>query len=300
MSSNTKPLVHANTYGHEEATKYRFFVGAYKLTKTSRGLVVTPSPDGHVTGTCDRCSTAIGNIYVFANEENKTMHVGCDCMHKMGLPLQQVQKASAFWRAFARTLRTQARAKQAEATREERQVAWERQRQANLDANTALVEELQALQASPFASGWERSALEGLVKTIAYGNGERLLNPKAWEGVRLEAIRARIALCASSTLQSPGRKVLTLTVYRNSIAQSTIYGTSFRNFLTDGTNAYTYKGTHNFPYGSTVTATWTVEPEANIYENLTATVLKRPAKIVVEETTEETEFEEDGPSNHIE
>lgn len=268
---------HSNDSGHAAAENYKQFVGAYQIRKTEWGTVVSPSVDGHVTGTCDRCGTAIMNVYIFANNQNLTMHVGIDCMRKMGIPLAECRKASGYWREQARKVAASERAAMAET----RKAAIEEMHKANLQANSALVDELDSLAASPCANSWEVFALEGLKRSIAWGDAAKLLDPDEWQGERLEVIRTRIALCNTSTDQAkPGRITLTLEVYRDSIGFPTQYGNSYRNFLTDGVNAFTYKGTHSFKLGEKVTATWTCEG-VNVYDSLTSTVLKRPAKIAV-------------------
>ena len=65
-------------YGKEVAGEFDRFEAAYRLIKNDRGCFIDGStPDGRTTGTCDRCGTAIMNVFVFASSKRPGfMHVG--------------------------------------------------------------------------------------------------------------------------------------------------------------------------------------------------------------------------------
>ena len=315
MNTNTA-LDATPTIGLEGAAAHAEFIGAYQIVQTERGVVVTPSPDGRTVGACERCWTCIHNIYVFRAEGGTTMHVGIDCASKMGLPAEEVRRARGHFRAVARAERM-ALARDAERiSREERTRREAAERAANLAANAAAVDELDALAANPSATDYERRVLTECRQMIAAEGGDwldevdspREIRLAFGDGgftraanavrkrVQLASIRTRIALCATSrevaepTTKSgkPSGFRAVLRAYRHAIVLNGAYGTTFINFLTDDKgNAYVHKGSRVVHYGETIEATWSIEG-VDTRDGLTATVLKRPRKVAL--TAEEAEM----------
>lgn len=278
----------AVSYGKNAATTCGRFASAYKIRVCDGGTLIDgSSPDGRHTGTCDRCGTAILNVYVFSDESRSTfMHVGIDCAQKMGVSLDQLKSARTFWRRQAIEAENAAR----RASIEERRRLEDEARKARLEASRELVTEINDLRMDAHATTWERDRLNSLVAYTA-NNGDSWFHSPAESDLRelkdFFAIRERLHLCYTSTVQSSAKRVrLRLTAYRKALSFHGMYGLTFVNFLTDGVNAYVYKGGKCIDYGETVEATWTLGDE-DTRDGLTSTTLKRPAKGVVTSETGE-------------
>ena len=275
-------------FGHEAASLHSIFAAAYRIIVGERGTQIDGgSPDGRCVGTCDRCGTCIQNIYVFRNRKGDSyMHVGIDCAAKMGVPVTELKAARNHWRNVAREAGESAR----RASHAERQAAERALRNARAVANAGLIGELESLAADPNATEWERNALGAMIAHVTTSDaGADWMDPESdrYDGDwntdlrnRLESIRDRLALCATSKAVVAGKKGLAVTLrgYRNPIRIEGSYGTTYVCFLTDdAVNAFVYKGSHCFGFGRVVEATWSTEG-TDTRDGLTATVLKRPRK----------------------
>lgn len=280
-------------FGREGAAQHPFFTAAYRIVKDERGVRVEGgSPDGRCAGTCDRCGISILNIFVFRNRAGDSyMHVGIDCAAKMGIPAEELRKARGHWSGVAR----EARAAEGRASHAEREAARKVLRAAREVANESLLVELRSLQADPNASDYEREAVGQMVAyVLASDEGGEWMEPgspgydaRGSEDMRdrLEAIRDRLALCATSRPVVAGKKGLSvkLRAYRNPVTlPGGPYATRYVCFLTDDAgNAFVYKGTRSFGLGRVIEATWSTEG-SDERDGLTSTVLMRPRKEKVE------------------
>jgi hypothetical protein len=286
-------------WGKVGAAQHGRFIGAYRIIVSDRGTEVTASPDGRCTGTCDRCGTAIMNIYVFQSDTARTtMHVGIDCAQRMGVPVEELRSARRYWGEVAReSSRAAARASAAE-----RAALREAERQARLAEAEALVAEIDALAAHPHATDYERSALGRVRVAIAEEGGEWLEGPltreeidatydeRTWQTrqrIALQSVRDRLSLAETSVEQGedidrkgkPAGLRRKLRAYRAPVSFEGTYGVTHVSFLTDERgNAFVHKGSsHCYRYGETVEATWSVAG-SDERDGLVATVLKRPRK----------------------
>jgi len=278
-------------FGKKAAATHGRFLRFYSIRVGGpMGTVVEgANPGDRLTGTCDRCGTAISNVFVFTCPgQASEMHVGIDCAAtRMGMPYGEVKKARAAIRDARKAAEARVRNAERAAKRAEMEVVWAAERAARLAENEVEVAELTALAADPNATEWEVKAIKWQVEAIARG----------WDRneAQLEVIRERLAMCGSSRHQPGKRREMTLRVYRAPLRFEGTYG--FRptvthvNFLTDDQgNAYVYKGTHWCgEIGATVRAKFT-PGEADVRGGLTATVLSRPAFVeeVKAEDAEET------------
>jgi len=281
--------------GNRDAESHSVFVAAYQIIKDDRGTTVTGAgPDGKCTGTCDRCGTAILNIYVFATPDRLSyMHVGIDCAQKMGVPMPEIKRARTYWRDQSR----EAARAVARATAAERRTAEEAEKRARLAENAAFVAELEALRVDPRATDWESSQLGAMIATVGLYGADWADESNDDESVKYEAdvarratlacIRDRLSLCDTSRVQSEDtdkkgktcgfRRVLR--AYRKPVVLSGQYGTTYISFLTDDRgNAYVHKGSNVWTAGETVEATWSIDG-SDERDGLTATRIKRPRKI---------------------
>lgn len=275
------------SYGKTAATEIGLFVSAYRIAMSHQGVVIDGnSPDGRHTGTCDRCGTAIMNVYVFSNDNRSTfMHVGIDCAQKMGISLMELKSARSFWRRQAIEAENAVR----RASLEDRRRKEEEARKARLAAAEELVNEINDLRMDARATTWERDRLNTMIAYTAEHGDSWFHSPEGESDTHelktFFAIRERLHLCGTSTHQESAKRVrMRLNAYRKPVSFDGMYGLTFVNFLTDGVNAYVYKGGKRIDYGDIVEATWTLE-NADVRDGLTSTVLKRPAKGVV--TTED-------------
>jgi len=270
--------------GKLDAVECNKFVTAYTIRKTDRGVLIDgTSPDGRLTGTCDRCGQAITYVYVFANKgRTMYMHVGIDCAGRMGVALDELRAAKGYWRELAREQDRAARALSAKERREAEQKAID----ARLAASAELVAMIESLQAHPAVTQWERDQLAGMIARTGHNGDEWFYDaePDASDAATVAkffAIQQRLGLCDSSKpfTTSAKRVTLKLRAYRAHLAFQFMYGTTYISFLCDeetGT-AFVYKGSKAVHQGEIITATWSVA-DTDTRDGLTSTHLKRPAK----------------------
>lgn len=273
-------------FGHSDATVCNRFVTAYRIIKGERGVEIDgASPDGRLTGACDRCGTAITNVYVFANRDRTLwMHVGIDCAHKMGVALDELRAAKGHWSAIRRE-REDAERRASRADAERARIAAQ---QARLAEAADVVENLERLATSPRATSWEADRINSALATIAHNGLDYLIenDRDSTTGLRddLVAIIARHDLCDTS-IPVRGDKNGALsgefTAYRTPLAFPGQFGTTYVSFLCDGHgHAFVYKGSRPFRLGAAIRGTFTVDG-ADTRDGLTSTRLARPRKLLV-------------------
>ena len=277
---------YVEAYGKEAAARHRNYLGGYTIKKTDRGVNIQgASPDGRLTGTCDRCGTAISDVFVFADASGKSlMHVGIDCAEKMGVPLEVLKQIAREMRWLKGTDERAARRLSREEA--ERMVAAERR--ATLEANRETVAELDAFSRDPNATEWDRRMVESVIRYIANNGAQWLADPQSIQELgfvgHVEAIRDRLALARTSrhvgVVGKPFAKPLR--AYRNVVVIQGAYGDSYLSFLTDDEgNAFFVKGSKPVERGKIVRATWTVKGHGESREGVPETVLERPRKGVL-------------------
>lgn len=293
--------------GKADAADHKWFANAYQIVKSERGTEVSGTgPDGRCTGTCDRCGTAILNVYVFSDAARSSyMHVGIDCAGKMGVPVTELKKARGYWRECAREADRAARA----ATAAERKAKEDQARAARLAENAALVDDLETLKGNPNATDWERDQLALMVGLVANYGGEwadpdstddgPFADKNEWRRATLTCIRERLALCETSRPQveamtgkgKPAGFRRVLRGYRKAVVLNGQYGTTYISFMADDQgNAYVHKGSNLIAMGEVIEATWSVDG-TDTRDGLTATVLKRPRKRADKPAPEATDLE---------
>lgn len=273
-------------FGHDDATRCTRFVTAYRIIKGERGVEIDgASPDGRLTGACDRCGTAITNVYVFANAGRTLwMHVGVDCAHKMGVPLDQLRAAKGHWTEVRRE-REDAELRASRADAERARLAAQRARLAEAGD---VVENLERIASSPRTTSWEADRLRIAVATIAHNGLDYLVEDDrdSTTGLRddLNAIIARHDLCDTSVPvrgDKKGALAGEFSAYRKPIAFPGQFGTTYVSFLCDGHgNAFVHKGSRPFGHGTTIRGTFTVDG-TDTRDGLTSTRLARPRKLLV-------------------
>ncbi len=276
---NDKILRYAGANGKLAAEQYKRFAGAYKIRTGMNGTQVSPSPDGRATGTCDRCGTAIMNIYVFSDNHNETMHVGIDCAAQMGVPLPELRRARAHWRQVEREAAAKASAEKSA----ERRARWEAERlaaaEANREANAELVKLLEGLRNNPACTDFETRRLSWYLGCVERGNADVFADETSDEAMGLGTIVTRLGLCATSTAQTwEKRRTLTLKVYRRAISWDGMYGRTYVNFLYDvaAGNAYVYKGSTCVGMIGETLELVASHKGTDERDGLTATVIQRP------------------------
>ena len=282
----------AHGYGFEDAGRFRYFVSEYHIQKANEygpGGVEGASPDGIYTGTCDRCGTAIMNIYVFTDGVG-FMHVGIDCAMIMGVPPEELKKAK---QAHYSTLRD-TRAKQREAryakireTREQEEARMEREAR---EAAPDLFSRIDALLAHPQASKRAKDAAGAYARYLVL-HPEDIFNT-SWlaEFVRYEM---EAGLAANSDYVGKEGEAITLNLmaHRDRYRFDSPYGGGNINFLTDGRNIFILKSsTYGFDTGDRVAGTFTIKAHT-LRDGVRQTELARPRKTKIMRNGEEEKGE---------
>lgn len=270
--------------GKEDATLHNRFVGAYKICKTERGTFIEGgSPDGRHTGTCDRCGTAIMNIYVFRAPSGSLMHVGIDCAGKMGVPLDELKKARYYFRNAEREAQ-QARARESLLERQEREAADQAER---LRENAGLVEFVTSLQNTPNLTQWQSSRLGDVLRAIAH-NGTDWLDSSQRDSEKLRddfaSISEGIALAKTSAPFPSPPKAITgeFRAFRPPVVVGidSPYGPSFLNFLTLDGRVFKFKSPKPIERGDRIRATFSLN-EGEEYNGTSQYKISRPRKATI-------------------
>jgi hypothetical protein len=270
--------------GKADAALHHRFVGAYKICKTERGTFIEGgSPDGRHTGTCDRCGTAIMNIYVFRADSGSLMHVGIDCAQKMGVPLDELKKARYYFRNTEREAQ-RARERESLKERQEREAADRAER---LRENAEVVEFVTALQNTPGLTEWQTSRLGDVLRAIA-NEGMDWLDSSGRDSEKLRddfaSITEGVALQKSSAPFQVAPKAITgeFRAFRPPvvIGIDSPYGPSFLNFLTLEGRVFVYKGKHRVMRGDRIRATFSLG-EGDEYNGTFQYKISRPRKATI-------------------
>jgi len=285
-------------FGKESAGRHLYFVSSYRLVETERGRFVEgSSPDGRQEFMCCRCGIDLHNVFVFTdNTKQSFMHVGIDCAKKMGIPLAELSKANAFWKNY------QSPEQRAAAAAEKRAAdnAREAKQRANLEANAALVLELEALKSDPNLTSYERNVIESALEACAWHSGwytqDWLVDSyHGWRNdrqnvhtslsARLDSVRERLALCKTSRrVEGTGKDKRTykgtLRAYRPHFEIESVYGNTTISYLTDDCgNAFFVKSAEFYVrHGCSITGTFSID-DVDVRDGLIATRLMRPRKL---------------------
>ena len=247
-----------------KAQNYGIFQSAYKVRGRIGGFT-GHSSDARVCDTCERCGMWLMNVYVFANADGDTMHVGIDCAAKMGADLSELRKARRFFSDSEKSI-ANANARALHQAKHDALVL------ANRLVFAESIAFLESLLDADNLNAFELNA----VKT-AIGCYELGATPRR---DYLPSILERLELCETSEALPVGDKLKakSMTCYRDFIALDGYYGVTYINFMTDGVSAYVYKGSHAFMRLDTLTANWTVKG-SETRDGLTSTVIQRPSKL---------------------
>lgn len=277
---------YAEAWGKDAATRHLNYVTGYTIKKTDNGVTIQgDSPDGKLTGTCDRCGTAISDVFVFSDDTGRSlMHVGIDCAGKMGVPLDVLKQIAREMRGLKDAVkREQRRLSREEATR-----VLAAERRAMLEANKETVNELESLSRDPHATEWDQRQIGFAIKYVSHSGSQWLTDPQSDQEQKLkdqvESIQDRLALSRTSQYVGTVGKTFTgsLRAYRPVIVVETAYGPSFRSFLTDDRgNAFFFKGSKPVVKDAIVRATWTVKAHDLSRDGFAETTLERPRKGVL-------------------
>lgn len=270
--------------GKEDAVLHNRFVGAYKIVKSERGTFIEGgSPDGRHTGCCDRCGTAILNVYVFRAATGSLMHVGIDCASRMGVPLDELKKARYYFKNAEREA-SQARARESLKERQEREAADRAER---LRENAGFVEGVTALQNTPGLTQWQSNRLGDVLRAIA-NEGMDWLDSSDRDSEKLRddfaSICEGVALQKTSAPFPSPPKAITgeFRAFRPPavIGIDSPWGASYLNFLVLDGRVFKFKSPRPIERGDRLRATFSLG-EGETYNGMFQYKISRPRKATI-------------------